>query len=422
MPSSPVSRALRTRVLARGFAAVVIACLAFAGLGPVSAPHSAEAQGIGLGSRLFVATGSRGIPGQLFVANPASGASTLIGNLLVGTLPVGITGLSVHPITRVLYGSTTNASPNLPGRLVTINPTTAAVTVVGPFNPPGPPTTACTGGGGGPPTMQDLDFRADGTLFGFCNLTLFVVNQATGQATPIGTDPYTSVDNLGGGSLAFTPLLNPNAALWVAARQTLGHIFRVEPTTGRVLQALQLTGGADNEALASLTTDQNGTLLGAGSGVPASPNLPVPTRLVSINTTTGAITTLGALPNNTDAITLDLVPIAAPEPQPENEDNRRTRRNNATRGEDESRTEGDIVGVRCAEADPVPELSRGFIVHPNMVPYAVIGTQDGAQQVLLIHESARSCTSIHVGDYLMVDGEKQSEELFQGHDVDIKHR
>jgi hypothetical protein len=422
MPSSPVSPAAPHRVVTRLLVAVVIVALAFAGLGPLPAPHRAEAQAIGLGNRLFVATGSRGVPGALFVASPASGASTFVGNLLVGTLPVGITGLAVHPITRVLYGSTTNASPNLPGRLVTIDTTTAAVTVVGPFNPPGTPTTSCTSGAGGPATMQDLEFRADGTLFGFCNATLFVINPATGQAAPIGSDPYTSTDNLGGGGLAFTPLLNPNGSLWVGARQTLGDIFRVDPTTGRVLQALQLTGGSDNEALASLTTDQNGMLLGAGSGVPATPNLPVPTRLVSINTTTGAISTLGALPNNTDAITLDLALIAPPDPQPENEDNRRTRRNNATRGEDESRTEGDVVGVRCAESEPVPELSRGFIVHPNMVPYAVIGTRDGAQQVLLIHESAKSCTSIHVGDYLEVDGEKQSEELFQGHDIDIKHR
>lgn len=422
MPSSPVPRVARRRFVSRMLVAVVVSFLTFAGLGTLPTLNSAEAQGVGPGSRLFVATGSRGIAGALFVASPVSGASTFVGNLLVGTLPVGITGLAVHPITRVLYGSTTNASPNLPGRLVTIDPTTAAVTVVGPFNPPGPPTTSCTSGAGGPPTMQDLEFRADGTLFGFCNQTLFVINPATGQATPIGTDPYTSTSDFGGGGLAFTPLLNPNAALWVAARQTLGHIFRVDPTTGRVLQALQLTGGLDEEAFAGLTTDQNGTLLAAGSGIPAGPGQPVPTRLVSINTTTGAITTLGALPNNTDAITLELVAIAPPDPQPENDDNRRTRRNNATRGEDESRTEGDVVGVRCAESDPVPELSSGFIVHPNMVPYAVIGTRDGAQQVLLIHASAKSCPSIHVGDYLEVDGEKQSEVLFQGHEVDVKHR
>lgn len=77
--------------------------------------------------------------------------------------------------------------------------------------------------------------------------------------------------------------------------------------------------------------------------------------------------------------------------------------------------------MRCAESDPVPELSSGFIVHPKMVAYAMIGTRDGAQQVLLIHEAAKSCASIDVVDYLMVDGEKQSEALFQGHEVDVKH-
>ena len=234
-------------------------------------------------------------------------------------------------------------------------------------------------------------------------------------------DLYTSTAGLSGAGLAFTPLLSTSPALWVGARTTTGQIFRVDPATGLVLQSLQLTGGIPFEALASLTTDPSGTILGAASGVPNPPGSGiVPVRLVSINTTTGAITTLGALPNNTDAITLDLA--GPPPPQAENEENRRTRRNNATRGEDESRTEGDVVGVRCSASDPVPELSKGFLVHPDMVPYAVIATRDGAQQVLLIHESAKSCAAIGVGDYLEADGEKQSEELFQAHDVSITDR
>ena len=75
MSSSPVSRAVRRRAATRLLVAVVVVSLAaFAGLGPLATPEQAEAQGVGLGNRLFVATGSRGIPGALFVASPTSGA------------------------------------------------------------------------------------------------------------------------------------------------------------------------------------------------------------------------------------------------------------------------------------------------------------------------------------------------------------
>src|SRR6185369_8888122 len=106
---------------------------------------------------------------------------------------------AVNPTTRVLYGSTANASPNFPGRLVIVDPNSAAVTVVGLFNPPSPPTTSCFNGSGGPVSLQDLSFRADGTLFGFCNRTLFVVNLTTGLASPVGTDAYGGAGLLAGG-------------------------------------------------------------------------------------------------------------------------------------------------------------------------------------------------------------------------------
>jgi len=102
---------------------------------------------------------------------------------------------------------------------------------------------------------------------------------------------------------------------------------------------------------------------------------------------------------------------------------RRRTRNNATRGEAESRTEGDVVGVRCTNSDPIPVLERGFIVEPDMLPYALIANRDeGAQKLLLIREAAKLCQHIRVGDYLEADGEKQSEALFHADDVDVRRR
>jgi hypothetical protein len=108
----------------------------------------------------------------------------------------------------------------------------------------------------------------------------------------------------------------------------------------------------------------------------------------------------------------------------EDEDRRRRRtRNNATRGNDDSRTEGNIVGVRCSESDPVPTVTRGFIVEPDMTPYAVIGNRDdGVQKILLIRDAAKLCQSLRVGQYLEAEGEKQTEELFYADDVTIAKR
>jgi CSLREA domain-containing protein len=108
----------------------------------------------------------------------------------------------------------------------------------------------------------------------------------------------------------------------------------------------------------------------------------------------------------------------------EDEERRRQRtRNNATRGNDDARTEGNVVGVRCVDSDPIPTVTRGFIVEPDMTPYALIGNRDdGVQKVLLIRDAAKLCQSIRVGQYLEAEGEKQSEELFYADDVTIAKR
>ena len=54
-----------------------------------------------------------------------------------------ITGLAAHPITGVLYGSTGNNPTATAARLVTIDPLTALVTVIGSFNA-GPTNTSGT--------------------------------------------------------------------------------------------------------------------------------------------------------------------------------------------------------------------------------------------------------------------------------------
>src|SRR5207237_7041953 len=72
------------------------------------------------GTVLWGATGGTAA-GQLYRIDPTSGTSTLVGNLVVGASPIAVTGLAVDPTTNVLYGATSNASPNSPVSLVTID-------------------------------------------------------------------------------------------------------------------------------------------------------------------------------------------------------------------------------------------------------------------------------------------------------------
>src|SRR6478609_7585083 len=83
---------------------------------------------------LYAAT-SAGGPGELYIINQATGALVQDVGPLNDSLGANypITGLAFSPVTGVLYGSTGNAGA-VDGILVKINPATALVTVVGPFN------------------------------------------------------------------------------------------------------------------------------------------------------------------------------------------------------------------------------------------------------------------------------------------------
>src|ERR1700686_4476231 len=80
---------------------------------------------------LYMATGSNGVNGQLYTVDPSTAVATLVGPILIGANPVGITGLAFNPLTGVLYGATSNDGPNPEAALITIDPTTGAATLVG---------------------------------------------------------------------------------------------------------------------------------------------------------------------------------------------------------------------------------------------------------------------------------------------------
>src|SRR6185437_12712324 len=128
--------------------------------------------------------------GELYILNPATGASSSdIGPLndVLGA-NYSVSGLAFDPNSGLLYGSTGGVSGT---KLLTINPATAAVTVVGSF-------------AAGSATMTDLAFDSSGNLYGISSsggANLFSINKATGAATVVGPS---GTDHTEGGGLAIS--------------------------------------------------------------------------------------------------------------------------------------------------------------------------------------------------------------------------
>jgi len=243
---------------------------------------------------LYGAT-SAGGPGELFTLNPATGAMLTdvgpLNDLLSVNYP--ITGLAFNPITGLLYGSTGNSSLATAAQLVSINPATAQVTVIGAFN------TGVVNSGGTPATMADLGFDSSGNLYGVASIggpQLYSINILTGQATLIGNTGLTSTT---GGGLAISP----------------GGTFYGTPTSGRFGTYNSGTGAYSNIANpakpvggAYAALDFDGSTL---YGLDLGPGPALATHLVTIDPA-GVVTDLGASVNSLDAIAFRSVPVPEP--------------------------------------------------------------------------------------------------------------
>lgn len=240
------------------------------------------------------ASSAAGATGELFILNQATGAMIQnIGPLNdASSVNYPVTGLAFNPTTGVLYGSTGNKIAGTEARLVTINPATAQVTVIGQFNA-GPVNTSGT-----PTTMADIGFDAAGNLYGVASIggpNLYSINIATGQATLVGANGASTSTT--GGGLAISS----------------GGVYYGTPTSSRFGTYNSGTGVYTNianptkpagGAYGALDYDGNvlyGLNVGSGS--------PPPTHLVTINTANGAVTDIGA-----SVASLDAIAFLVPEP------------------------------------------------------------------------------------------------------------
>ena len=240
---------------------------------------------------LYGATASGG-PGELYVLDAANGAVLQDVGPLNDALGTNypITGLAFHPVSGVLYGSTGNNPVATAARLVTIDPATALVTVIGSYNA-GPTNTSGT-----PATMADLAFDAAGNLYGIGSIggpQLYSINTATGQATVVGSTGLTSTT---GGGLAIS------AAGVFYGTPTASRYGTYDSTTGAYTDITNPVKPGGGGAYAALGFDTNGVLYGLNS----APGSPPPTFLVTIDPATGTVTNVGQSVNAIDAIAFQI--------------------------------------------------------------------------------------------------------------------
>ena len=232
---------------------------------------------------LYGATGGN-VNSDLYTVNTATGATTSLG-------PIGfaVTGLAVDPTTGTLYGSTSMQSPSNPGSIIAINKATGAGTLVGSIGMPGE-------------EVADLTFDAAGTLYGWTEIfgdDLVTINTATGAATVVGNS---GLSTYGSG------IADVNGTLFYSGEGVWGDLRTVDKSTGLTTVVSTLQGAPSNtDAIAAMAAHPDtGVLFGVALN---DTDVVHPAYLVTINTATGAITTVGALPNDFDAIAFDTPPI-----------------------------------------------------------------------------------------------------------------
>ena len=216
------------------------------------------------------------VAGNLYTINLANGNASLVGPIRCEGKHIGVTGMAWHPTSGELYGITAEQSPNYPHCLIVIDPATGNSKLVGDLGVHG----------------SDIAFDSKGTLYIWLPATgrLGTVNLSTAQITPIGKPA-------GQGTQAGIAV-DPQDMVFVTAKGAGGTLDNVDLSSGQLQIGPPLTGAPFSTQINSMSFSPSGLLLAVNSngGSPAS------TKLVTINTATGAVAMIGALPDDTDAL------------------------------------------------------------------------------------------------------------------------
>jgi hypothetical protein len=231
---------------------------------------------------LYGAVGANDADTQLYSIDPATGAGTPIGD--IGN---AVTGLAEDPTTGVLYGVTSNRA-NAPKMLITINKSTGAGTVVGPLGQ----------------IIADISFNSSGQLYGWAEGPdrLASIDKTTGAATPIGTtnyDTYGDGESFDKNDVLFDMSQGDQAD---GAFPSAGALWTVDTNTSVPTTVASLSGSpyppGTEAAIGAASFACDRTTLYAVDNNFGSP----PTYLIKVNTSTGAITTVGQTVTGLDAL------------------------------------------------------------------------------------------------------------------------
>jgi hypothetical protein len=238
-----------------------------------------------LAPTLWVAAGKAGYAGNLFTVDVSTGEASPVGLITDGVDSFGITGMTWCPpgVDGTLYA--VNSSQFNYGYLLTINPATAAATVVGPL---------LDDGGRNHAAVPDITC-VDGRLIGWTeqgNIDMPIeIDRSTGGVEMIGGGTESS-----GSGLA----ANADGLVYSAPEGNSGVLYMVDVRTGEVTAGPTMSGGEPGRSTINSLAFLEGVLYGVGNNAIIDPTSQ--TDLIRIDLSTGAVTTVGPLPTPIDAI------------------------------------------------------------------------------------------------------------------------
>ena len=252
-----------------GLLAALIVCIA--------APLAAVAQSVYVAA-MRGQVGTANVMSGLYAINLSNGAATFVTPLRSANGgAVAITGLAVEPTTGAFYGITSNLSPNIPQSLVTLDPKTGSLTLIGHLEFPG----------------TDIVFDHAGRLLMWlpASRQAAIVDLKTARVTPMGQPG--PPDAFGG--LA----VDLRGVAYVTPGGALGSLDTIDLASGAIRPGPALKGAPFPGAITAMTFTPSGLLIAINSNVGS----PAAAKLVTINTSTGAVSEIGTLPEDSDAIT-----------------------------------------------------------------------------------------------------------------------
>ncbi len=254
-----------------GAAAIIAACLQF------PAARADVLYAVTLRNHANISTG--GLGGNLYTIDADTGAARIVAPITLNGQPIGLRGIAIHPKTRVFYGITAGLTPNVPRSLVTLDPNTGKATLVGSLGVAG----------------SDINFDEKGTLYIWLpdRNELGTVDLGTGAAKTFAESGI--AETIGGG---FAIDEKTGHAL-LSATSAVGTLDAVDLRTGRVTTGPPLAGAPFVSAMSALDFSPSGKLYGVNTNLGA----PASATLVTIDPKTGVVHAIGALPNDTTAIT-----------------------------------------------------------------------------------------------------------------------